>query len=475
MPTAPRRTIEQAWMRDVGPVDVNDLIARPPQDWGMIRDRITAAWNASPREIVASCMKCGSPVFIRAEAVDGKRLPAFVHFQGADPECPWHTSTIHPDDARRRQYQGRSPSPAHGLICEQLCRLAALDDRCERVAVERYLPPTQNDHGRYPDVLIEYRGRRPFALEVQISKTFQTEVSSRCEHYPREGIALVWLLHGADFRNPETLPQSFRDVLLKHRENAFVLDTEAIAESFKRRTLVLKCLLRDPKNFFSDQALVTLDDLQHPPRGIPFFEDRLTPILTGKGRVARRPWKEALRSWRDTSPTLWTAVERGHFSGALKSLYELCPSLPYQMELNDVSKYQLVEFVALTFSTMSAAYGDFTNFLTKQSNLQALINSKMPSNDLCRFSPILRHLLDNTAVNHLLEGTVGVHIDRAFANADGNAFLEGECGWDAAEALYPEIFDGITRTNLQQIGTLPAWATPQQTLATQLESDLHMP
>tara|TARA_R110000824_G_scaffold107878_1_gene254448 strand:- start:24516 stop:24953 length:438 start_codon:yes stop_codon:yes gene_type:complete len=145
------------------------------------------------------------------------------------------------------------------------------------------------------------------------------------------------------------------------------------------------------------------------------------------------------------------------------------------MELNDVSKYQLVEFVALTFSTMSAAYGDFTNFLTKQSNLQALINSKMPSNDLCRFSPILRHLLDNTAVNHLLEGTVGVHIDRAFANADGNAFLEGECGWDAAEALYPEIFDGITRTNLQQIGTLPAWATPQQTLATQLESDLHMP
>ena len=125
-------------------------------------------------------------------------------------------------------------------MCEQVAELVAMDERYIRHEVAQYLPPTESAHGRFPDVYVEWKGFGPFAVEFQMSGTFQTEISFRGKHYEREGIPLLWVLFGID--TDSQISQSFLDVIRRHRGNAFVLDTRAIEASKKQRTLVLSCL-----------------------------------------------------------------------------------------------------------------------------------------------------------------------------------------------------------------------------------------
>jgi hypothetical protein len=123
----------------------------------------------------------------------------------------------------------------------------------------------------------------------------QTEISARCLHYDREGIPLLWVLCGVDLHGGD-VPQSFRDVLFRPRNNAFFLDRDAVAASQRRHTLVLKCYVGDLKGDFDQGRLVTLDDLKFLPQQLPFIEDRITPALLARGKQLRQPWIAALRA-----------------------------------------------------------------------------------------------------------------------------------------------------------------------------------
>jgi competence CoiA-like predicted nuclease len=67
-----------------------------------------------------------------------------------------------------------------------------------------------------------------FAIEFQLSGTFQTEISARCKNYEYAGIPLLWILFGMD--TSADVQQSFHDVIRRHRGNAFVLDPSACPE-----------------------------------------------------------------------------------------------------------------------------------------------------------------------------------------------------------------------------------------------------
>ncbi len=176
----------------------------------------------------------------------------------------------------------------HRLLCNLIAELAAADPRAEAVTVDEYLPPTANAHGRYPDVYVRWGGLPPMAIELQLSRTFQTEISARCVHYDREGIALIWVLYGVEL-DAEDIPQSFRDVLSRHRMNAFLLDQAAIEASHAQNTLVLSYRLAKPGGGFEPSRQVRLDALTFPSGGLPFVKDRLTPGLVATGIHATAP------------------------------------------------------------------------------------------------------------------------------------------------------------------------------------------
>lgn len=456
MAKSPQRRIEYALIDGIGPVSVQELMGWPEVRWGLLRQAITDAWRGKPKRHIARCLMCSDGVFVQARAFRNLRLPLFAHFKGATAQCPWFSGDPqHPNAVRAGQYEGRQESVAHRLLCNQIATLAEADPNCSSVEIGRYLPPTENSHGRYPDVLVTFRSGRRIAFEVQLSNTFQTEISDRCLHYEREGVPLIWVLLGAELRGGE-LPQSFRDLILRHRGNAFALDQKAVEASIKRRRLHLSCFYRDPDGKFDDGRLVSVEDLTFPETGCPYFEDKITPDLLSHGENMRRPWKLALRSRSDAFDH--ADLNDKAFISANEGLCQKIPDLLHWQNTTIQGRWLFCHFMAVLFSMLSAAAGQFRNYATRQDNVQAMLNSKLSNNDIIPFAQIIHSVIYRTALSHVVDGSVGAHLCRALSKGEGNFILEQEGVWDAVHSLLPEIFDPALRLQLQTLGTLPDWA-----------------
>ena len=454
MAQKPQRIIEVAVIDRVGPITAERLMAMSEAAWGLLRQRITDARRERDHRSIAACLRCGGAVFIKARAFRQKRLPYFAHFKGADAACPWFTGdTQDPDSLKAGQYHGHQESPAHRLICEQIAQLAEQDPSCTLVAVDTYLAPTAGGHGRYPDVLVTYADGRKVAFEIQLSNTFQTEIADRSLHYRREGVGLIWVLLGHELQSGD-LPQSFRDVILRHRDNAFVLDQAAIEASLAARRLMLTCFLRKSDGSFGDERQVAVNDLTFPETGWPYYEDRVTPSLLARGEAVRAPWKVALQARTDFS---YSELTTPAFIAANSDLCARVPGLALWQHQN-LDRWQFAHFIAVMFSTLRYAAGAFKNYASRQPNIQAMLNSKLSGHPLMPFAPVLQTVLARTSAGPLLEGTVGVHLRRALELGEGNLVLEAHAIWPAIHTLLPEIFDGALRLQLETLGALPAWA-----------------
>ena len=424
MAKAPQRIVEAAVIDRIGPVTAQELLAMPDDSWGLIRDQITDHRNEKGG-LVAKCMACNSPVYIRTSRLRGIARPLFQHYAGSDPNCRWYQGrNIKPDDARALQYQGRQESNFHRLMCEQIAELVALDDRHIRHTVEQYLPPTENEHGRFPDIFVEWKGYGSFVVEFQMSGTFQTEISARCKHYEREDIPLLWILFGID--TTVNLPQSMIDVIRRHRGNAFVLDQAAIAASHEQKTLVLTCYLRNSVDGLDPAQLVRFDQLTVPRSKVPYHEDRIVGPRVAAIRELRRPWFDTLKHWKDRS-----------------------------YPIRDLDRPQSL-LVAAAFSIVAtAANGKVINYASEQGSISALLNTYLHNGDFARYTDLLTQLIEHTAIGASVKSTVWEHIRR---HRDDNQADEHSTEWRLLRELLPESLDPVFREELTYLDALPAWA-----------------
>lgn len=419
----PQRIVEAAIVERIGAITANDLLAMPGDSWGIIRDRITDRRNGRDG-LVARCMACDGEVYIRTARIRGVSRPLFAHYAGSDPNCPWYQGrNIAPDDARAAQYHGRQESDFHRLMCEQVAQLVALDERYIRHTVAEYLPPTENGHGRFPDVYVEWDGFGSFAVEFQMSGTFQTEISARCKHYEREGIPLLWILFGID--TARTLPQSFQDVIRRHRGNAFVLDPAALIASREQKTLVLSCYLADGDGFDGPE-LVRFDELTVPRSKLPYHEDRLVAPRLRDIEQRRLPWFRDLAGWDRIEP------------------------------LNGLDRAQGL-LIAAAFSIVATANGKERNYASGHPNIRAMLNTYLHSGTFARYADLLTRLIENTASDDLLRTKVGNHLRR---HRDSVQADEESAEWHLLRHLLPEALDPVLREELAYLDALPDWARP---------------
>lgn len=455
MAQTPRREIQKALLAEIGSVTAQTLISASRPRWELWRRMITDARKEDPSRILARCGECFSPVYIRTAMLGGIKRPLFAHFKGGDETCPWFTGkTMTPDAARASQYRGQQESETHRLMCDLIAELAVADPRTVEVKVDSYLSPTANDHGRYPDVFVHWMGMAPMAIELQLSRTFQTEIAERSRHYAREGLPLIWVLEGVDLDGE--IPQAFRDVLSRHRLNAFFIDEAAVTASREQKTLVLSCRLAGPNGAFGPPSLVRLDALHFPPGGSPYREDRLSPILLAKADQLRAPWKSALQAHVTKTPGGYLDVRLPIWRAAFEALYLAMPTLR-TWSRNPGTESQFAELVATLVSLVTHANGKFRNYVTREANIQGLLNSRLQSNGLGPYVPILETAIERSAAFDLLDGSVGVHIRRAYERWDGNLCLDFEPEWQALAELLPELFDGRLRAELAAVGAIPTW------------------
>lgn len=430
MAKALHRLIQEAFFENLGPLSASELLAMPRDGWESLRSALTDQRNGKGDQI-ARCAACQSQIYITTS----HDRPLFAHYQGADPRCPWFSGkNKHPNDVRAKQYRGQQESVMHRRMCDLIAELAALDERCVSTKVDEYLPPTENTHGRYPDVLVEWRGFGKFAVEYQRSHTFQTELSQRCIHYNREGIPLLWLLSSFE---QDRIPQAVSDVVHRHRGNAFVLDQQAISASREQNTLVLKCYLSNGDGY-DPPVLTRFDALNFPDSQCPFLEDRLIVPLLEQIKQRRMPYFHALRSWGDRIDNLPVA-ELGSFP----------------------ERKRIDRLVAAAFSIVAEAAGKPQNFASDHKTIKAMMNTFQNSGSLAPYALLLTKLIENTSARSLLRTKVGDHLRRSIeGHRKGHIQQARERSpeWVLLRELLPEALDPFTRQRLIDGNALPSWA-----------------
>jgi hypothetical protein len=450
----PRRTIRAAlFEHPIGPVNIADLLAMQEDQWGFLRDRIN--------DPLARCLLCGSGVFIRVDALQTRR-PVFVHFKHPDLQCEWHRDTTFPlDDARAAQYRGQQESELHQRLCNVLGDLLRADPRCNKVTVGEYRAPTVTDHGRYPDVYAELEGLRPVTLELQLSKSFAPEIAGRSLFYGKEKVGLVWVLYGID-PNDADLPQSFRDIIRRHRGNAFLFDQAAMQASVKAKTLLLWCYRRKADGSPAKPRLTRLDELTFPERGLPYFDDSRSRALLQLGRDARERWWAAAKA----KPDQWYSRhrERSFYGPAWDSLRYHVPDIrDYRDELRkeDYDRGHIAAVIFRLLSIVRTAHdGEQKNLATREGGknaVVAMLNTALHSTEYARYAKLFGALINHTAAKNLLTAhSLKEHIQAALESA--RQIEEGHPMWKAARWLFPEALDSLVRHELESLGTLPEWA-----------------
>lgn len=434
----PQRTIEEVFIEGKGPLTSAQLLAMHDDEWGFLRDEATR-YHKTGEGLSLRCHECGGPVYVKAVRSQGElSRPMFAHYKDADRNCPWFTGdTITPDDARAAQYKGQQVSAAHEQMCALIEELAKLDSRYIRSTRGSYLPPVENERGRYPDVYVEWEGVRPFVVEYQRSSTFQNEVTDRTLHYAREGISLLWVFSHLD---QENLKQSFQDVIRRHRGNAFVLDQAAVAASREQRTLVLSCYLRNASTF-EPPVLVRYDALTIPKQNLPFFEDRIVAPLIARIDARRRPYFSALAEW--------VKAER------------IGP-----IEINDLKAFEhrkADRLIAAAFSIVATANGTKKNYASRHPELREMLNNFLDLGSLAPYADLLERLIRNTALRNLMETSVATVMDRARKGwakkpTPTEQVNEHSAEWKLLRDLLPEALDPVIRAELEFYETLPKWA-----------------
>lgn len=432
MSSHPTRRIECAiFSGGIGPIYADELIAMPKDKWGHYRDQITDNKNGK-ESINAHCYACGSPVFIKCKAFSGQKLPLFSHYSGGGNNCPYiQDKTLSPDTVRKLQYQGKQESAAHRQMCDLLSKVVQLDPRYITHTQEKYLRPANSPHGKFPDLLVEWESYGKFAIEFQLSNTFQTEISERSLFYERENIPLIWILCGEKIATG--IPQSFEDVIRRHRGNAFVFDHIASLESHKQKTLCLTCYTKNETGF-DPPVVVRFDSLTVPTSQIPYHKDVTVAPLIKSIADRRQPWFAAFHSWepQDTDNAL------------IKSAIQTLP---------DNLKTANIKLISSIFTIIAYANGKYYNFASRNPNITGMLNSFLNSKKFSTYSSIIEEALQKTRARHILDGTVKDHLHRHNVEQTSKESAD----YKVLSYLVPELFDPDTYAHLKYTNELPSW------------------
>ena len=189
-----QRTIERAHFDGpLGIVSAKELLEIPESVWRHWKDMLTGGRHSTTAGYVARCALCQGRVYIYL----CKGFPAFAHFKGEGEACAWHTGTaLTPDDVRKIQYAGEQESKLHRDLCDAVHDHLSADSRYSNLTCNQRLNAVGGERWRIPDVSATRDGSVRLAIELQLSNTFQTEISVRTIVYNGQDIGLLWVFHG---------------------------------------------------------------------------------------------------------------------------------------------------------------------------------------------------------------------------------------------------------------------------------------
>jgi hypothetical protein len=194
----------------------------------------------------------------------------FAHLKDSD-HCDIKTNnSLSRDEINRIKYNGAKESLAHKQTKNLIGDLLALNQErglgISNIDIDKYYTAKKiTGERRRPDVICQWY-KHKLVFEIQLSTTFLSVIAEREHFYKEEDAFIVWIFK--EFNLNEDLQRfTEKDILYTNKQNVFVLDDDAIEQSYKQAQLTLKCFYKKyTRNGFTvtsgwESAFVTLDIL----------------------------------------------------------------------------------------------------------------------------------------------------------------------------------------------------------------------
>ena len=132
-------------------------------------------------------------------------------------------------------------------------------------------------------------------------------------------------------------------------------------------------------------------------------------------------------------------------------------------ESSDNAKDHLFRVIAVLFSIAGTAYfGNERNYATKESNILAMLNSKLNSDSFRPYALLIETMISRTCLSDLVNRpSLRTKLVQAKHTFPQQVTVDDPIG-QAVTHLFKEIFDGNFRDTLTELEALPKWATPSQ-------------
>lgn len=428
-------TVKAAIVFDRGVVTADDLARMSPVEFDQLRARAADRSVASSSYSPVTCGMCGGPLHVHAP-FGAVRHPFFKHRSGADRTCQWYSGNVEDLDAvRGKVHQGIQEGRAHRAMCSLIKELIDADPRVknESAVNAHLLDRTGTRFGRYPDVQFSLPPLGDFAIEVQFHWSPLIEIAERAAFYASNNRHLIYVLGGFDPSDRDQ-PQHFRDLIERHRGNAFVLDSDAIRLSRIHGRLVLTCFRQTAGSWVGRPF--GLDDLHYRAGGQPFLvDDRL---------IERKRQTDELRE-RTVAVLRRIRSEGGprHYDSPLP--------------IAGLTASESWRLMAVAYSIyMGARMEHEFNLANGHVNLQGVLNSHFGSYDGRRQVELLWPIIFGTrAALHVGKKSRPI-MERALDEAEQLSY--DDAAFEMLKGHFPEVYDPEFRDDLTAAGLMPDWA-----------------
>jgi hypothetical protein len=252
-------------------------------------------------------------------------------------------------------------------------------------------------------------------------------------------------------------------VIAFQRGNAFLFDDAAFKASIEAGQLMLSACLESDRGWLKPR-LVALDDLDRRSGRAVFLEDRRTAKLLDYCQAGRAKWWEALKTGRPFE--FGDPLADTRFAPAWDSIKTFVPSLTswkdaYWRERHLRGKTHFLEIAAMLFSiARSASTGKDRVYITRyngEGSLVAMLNARMSGAPYMPYANLIATMLAGTAARRAL-ARPSLQTALAKARQQAGQIAAGHPVWDGAARLFPEVFEGVLRAELTDLGQLPSWA-----------------
>lgn len=257
-------------------IDIDVFFQQSEMELTQWRSQIRERYKRDKTNPHFTCAWCQSPVTLARRAgtthINNSATFYFKHIPELENnpnfQCPVkNIKQLSEEERTALKYQSAKETQQHKLLKQNIYRCLKADELFSDIQIEQVRKSIDLKQWRRPDVSAMYQ-KQLVIFEGQLSTTFVNIIIDRKIFYKDNNACLIWIFNQFE-PTEKAKKQSMQDIYYNNNANAFVVNSQTVAESIKRNTFILECHYLKPEIQNNQiintwhRALVRFQDLIH--------------------------------------------------------------------------------------------------------------------------------------------------------------------------------------------------------------------